>query len=100
MKTKLDNDSKLGIGKLEHTGQQQQGLTMTTNWTVINWTLTTNLVNGKMWTIPNLDNDNRGNGGKKICAVPKYWPMKTNLVNENKYGRYRSRNVTKKNLDD
>jgi len=68
---------------------------MTTNWTVINWTLTTHLVNGKTWTIPNLGNDNRDNG-KKIWTVPKNWPMKTNLVNENKYGRYQTRNVTKK----
>jgi len=70
---------------------------MTTNWRVINWTLTTNLGNGKTWTIPNLDNDNKPRQWQNIWTVTKKnWPMKRNLVNENKYGRYQTRNMTKK----
>jgi len=69
---------------------------MTTNWRVIHWTLTANLVNGKTWTIPNLDNNNKLTQWQKIWTVTKNWQMKTNLVNENKYERYRRRNRTKK----
>jgi len=72
---------------------------MTTNWRVINWRLTAKLVNGKTWAIANLDNNNKLIQWQKIWTVTKNWPMKTNLVNENKYERYQRRNRTKKSLD-
>ena len=43
---------------------------MTTYWTVTtNWTLTTNLVNGKTWTIPNLDNGNKLRQGQQFWTA-------------------------------
>jgi hypothetical protein len=58
-----------------------------------NWTLTTN------WTLVQCKSvDNTKLGQYKIGEWQQIWKVTTNLVNENKHGRYQTRNITK-NLD-